>query len=248
MMDNHNNISRTSYSGKSARRAANSDDDEVVSTTITFDVNLDQNGQVISTTEGQVIEDNKLNQTNPSLNATRLSQNSRNSHRQTPNQHNSSRLTNSERDAAVDEVVQNQNESDNEESTNSLIEKSKRYLNDEAGIIILRKDGTPSSTRNFNINLDFDIKDPNAIASDESNSNDSNEQRNFNINLDFDLNNGQLTNQPVLRTESTKSNKSGVDIDLMITRNLTKQEYESNDEVVDEIYEERVEQNQVNEY
>ena len=34
----------------------------------------------------------------------------------------------------------------------------------------------------------------------------------------------------------------------MITRNLTQQEHESNDEIVDEIYEERVEQNQTNEY
>jgi hypothetical protein len=239
MMD-HNNISRTSYSGKSAK-STHTDDDEIVSTTITFDVNLDSNGQVISTTEGQVIhEENNLNQTiNSSLNGTRLSEQSRNSYRQASQQHNSSNIPKSERNL-------NQNESDYEESTKSLIEKSKKYLNDEAGIIILRKDDSPNTTRNFNINLDFDIKDPNALVSGEPNENGSNEQRNFNINLDFDLKNGQLTNQPVLRTESTRSIKSGVDIDLMITRNSTRQEFETHDDIIDEVYEEIVQPNQNN--
>ena len=88
---------------------------------------------------------------------------------------------------SLDEVETDEDTSST--STESLIERSKKYMNQEAGIIILKRDNLTS--QNFNINLDFDLKNENNAMADGSilttASQDNDPGKSFNINLDFDI-------------------------------------------------------------
>jgi hypothetical protein len=240
-----------------------SDDDPILTATITFDVTVDPNGQVISATEGQIISESyQTPRDNLSLSLVEH-QNLLNQQNLLREQHENSHLSDLQQDS-LSSMQSNQNRNDvnqqvailhdslddNESddasestSTESLIERSKKYMSQEAGIIILKRDNT-SHNKNFNINLDFDLKNQHKVDSSSSqsgqdlninvdvdlndhhlnrsisSSNSANEngsadlQKSFNINFDFDINNA----------ESKTQRKTGVDIDLLITADDNKSE------------------------
>lgn len=228
------------------------DEDPILTATITFDVTVDPNGQVISTTEGQIISEgiqkhsdgtrgvlqhNPLPVSAAGIQADSLT--SMNSVRQ-------SKDLNTVLQDSLDEPESDSDDSTST-STESLIERSKKYMNQEAGIIILKRD-TPVS-KNFNINLDFDLSNTNLPEDSSTKSvlhtvqSDEDASKNFNINLDFDIKNSNLQQSESLGANSEKafninldfdinnsaqkrmgpssSRKTGVDIDLMITSSAT---------------------------
>jgi len=241
-----------------------SDDDPILTATITFDVTVDPNGQVISATEGQIISESyQTPRDNLSLSLVEH-QNLLNQQNLLREQHENSHLSDLQQDS-LSSMQSNQNRNDvnqqvailhdslddNESddasestSTESLIERSKKYMSQEAGIIILKRDNS-AHNKNFNINLDFDLKNQHKVDSSSSQSgqdlninvdvdlndhrlnrsissaNSANEngapesQKSFNINFDFDINN----------TDPKKTQrKTGVDIDLLITADDNKSE------------------------
>lgn len=238
-----------------------SDDDPILTATITFDVTVDPNGQVISATEGQIISETyQTPGDNLSLSLVEH-QNLLNQQNHLQHQHENSNLSDLQQDSLTSlQSNQNRNDDhhqvailhdsldDNESddasestSTESLIERSKKYMSQEAGIIILKRDNS-AHNKNFNINLDFDLKNQHKVDSSSSQSgqdlninvdvdlndhrlNRSNSsansgtapelQKSFNINFDFDINN----------TDPKKTQrKTGVDIDLLITADDNKSE------------------------
>ena len=248
------NVSNLSYSSKD-------DDDQILTATITFDVTVDPNGQVISATEGQIVAETTVDGRKMSLS----------DHQRLPSvmkgeainedlpQENISLNSNQQPTQSL-KLQDSLEESDTDESTStsteSLIERSKKYMNQEAGIIILKRDNT--TTKNFNINLDFDLKNENpeklelnpesknfninldidvprnneSSPSNLKEDNSADAEKNFNINLDFDLKNNRPLSQ-------ASSRKRGVDIDLMITNstttsNIEKLEDNLNEETIDD--------------
>lgn len=191
------------------------EDDTILTATITFDVTVDKNGQVINTSEGQIISEtvdtrggdigtshfgsNQVNQyhqyhnlqpvdgneVNP-IQADSLTSMTENSQRR----ENKSMLQDS-----LDEIDGNNGNESEEESTTteSLIERSKKYMDKEAGIIILRRN-SEDEAKNFNINLDFDLKDQSTkrryhnVSTIEEESSQKSDDKDFNIEMDFDLN------------------------------------------------------------
>ena len=92
------------------------------------------------------------------------------------------------------------NESEEESTTTeSLIERSKKYMDKEAGIIILRRND--DEPKNFNINLDFDLKDQynkkryHNVSTIEEESSQKSDDKDFNIEMDFDLKKRQPPNK-----------------------------------------------------
>jgi hypothetical protein len=243
----------------------NPDDDPILTATITFDVTVDPNGQVISTSEGQIISESFQNP----IDGISLSDHQQIISRSLVDNRPDAFLT----DANV--VYQRVNDGDDSDddsvstSTESLIERSKKYMNEEAGIIILKRDNNgikngAVGSKNFNINLDFDLKNqknldhrgkPNEVAKNfninldfdlnnqpskgkESTNNDTSHPNHkaININLDFDLKNNAINTKTGSTTASRKQ-ANGLDIDLMITRNTTTEKSESFDEKI-EVFEE----------
>lgn len=245
------NVSNLSYSSKD-------DDDQILTATITFDVTVDPNGQVISATEGQIVAETTVDGRKMSLS----------DHQRLPSVMKGEAINEEdlpqENDVSLNNIQPTQSiklqdsleESDTDESTStsteSLIERSKKYMNQEAGIIILKRDNT--TTKNFNINLDFDLKNENNpekldlnpesknfninldidVPRNNNESSPSNikedsadNEKNFNINLDFDLKN----NRPV---SQESSRKRGVDIDLMITNSTTTSNIEKLEDNINE--------------
>ena len=245
--NDEDNASNLSFSSKD-------DDDQILTATITFDVTVDPNGQVISATEGQIVAETTVDGRKMSLS----------DHQRLPsvmkgeaiNEDPSQEIisTNSKQTQSI-KLQDSLEESDTDESTStsteSLIERSKKYMNQEAGIIILKRDNTTS--KNFNINLDFDLKNENSEKpvlkqegknfninldidvprnNESSLSNEKEDDKNFNINLDFDLKNNRPESQ-------TSNRKRGVDIDLMITNSTTTSKIEKlednlNEEIIDD--------------
>ena len=246
------NASNVSYSSKD-------DDDQILTATITFDVTVDPSGQVISATEGHIVAETTTDGRKMSLS----------DHQRLPSVMKGEAISEelpqeAEKTNNIVQPIKLQDsleESDTDDSTStsteSLIERSKKYMNQEAGIIILKRDNTTS--KNFNINLDFDLKNENAESDKDktynsdgknfninldidvpssSNTNESNFkgdendlEKNFNINLDFDLKNN--------RSSSQSNRKRGVDIDLMITSSTTTSKIEKlednlNEESIDD--------------
>ena len=243
------NASNASYSSKD-------DDDQILTATITFDVTVDPSGQVISATEGHIVAETTADGRKMSLS----------DHQRLPSVMKGEAISdespqenliasNIEPTQAVklqDSLEESDTDDSTSTSTESLIERSKKYMNQEAGIIILKRDNTTS--KNFNINLDFDLKNENAeserhesynpdaknfninldidvprnnetnLSSLKEDNNDS--DKNFNINLDFDLKNN--------RPSSQLSRKRGVDIDLMITSSTTTSKIEKLEENLNE--------------
>jgi hypothetical protein len=221
-MENKSKISYVSKSRDGRTNTSSQDEDELVVTTMTFDVNVDRDGhcvgqQLVPNSEGQAISQSIDSEPPPQ------------------SLRRSSNVSTAAANAIINSSLRSDSRDSSNENTESLIERSRKYLNDEAGIIILRKDKA-APPRNFNINLDFDLE--NQLEQQQA----TNAGKNFNINLDFDLKNGQITNQPVLITDDDSNVRSptntGVDIDLMITRNVVNQTDEARDERVDEIVEE----------
>ena len=268
--DDFDNVSNVSYS-------SNNDDETILTATITFDVTVDQTGQVISTSEGQVISEviqdtfdggslsnhyfgqnqlgqfHQYHQTNnpvPLFSQTQnahdaiqadslTSMNSQSQQKDMPVLHDSL----DELDAV--------NDSDEEESTTteSLIERSKKYMDKEAGIIILRRD--EQEPQNFNINLDFELKsnaNSRVNKSEQKYEEDFNcgdeDENSFNINLDFDLHcsdeninmdsSDRLQAKQQQQQQQQLKNSGGVGIDLMIKRTLIQEDIKIVEEVEDE--------------
>jgi len=243
------NASNVSYSSKD-------DDDQILTATITFDVTVDPSGQVISASEGHIVAETTADGRKMSLS----------DHQRLPSVMKGEAISEEPPQESViasniepshtiklqDSLEESDTDDSTSTSTESLIERSKKYMNQEAGIIILKRDNTTS--KNFNINLDFDLKNDNGEAekseqysSDGKNfninldidvprSNDANlasqkeenidSEKNFNINLDFDLKNN--------RPNSQLSRKRGVDIDLMITSSTTTSKIEKLEENLNE--------------
>jgi hypothetical protein len=164
------------------------DEDPILTATITFDVTVDPNGQVISTSEGQIIAESIQNpsdsrrglslsdqvnqQPESSSSVAAVGSNPHSQERvQTPTSPSGIQADSlASMDSRQPAVRRHKNhsgqegeqQSDSDESTSttteSLIERSKKYMGDEAGIIILkREDSVP---KNYNINLDFDLNNP----------------------------------------------------------------------------------------
>jgi hypothetical protein len=240
----------------------NPDDDPILTATITFDVTVDPNGQVISTSEGQIISESFQNPIDGISLADHQQLISRNFVDNRPDAF----LT----DANVVYRVNDGDDSDSDSvstSTESLIERSKKYMNEEAGIIILKRDNNAknSGPKNFNINLDFDLKNQKKL---DNRGNPNEVAKNFNINLDFDLNNQATgnkneslnnglrmlkdnaininldfdlknnSNNTKLGSTATRKAANGLDIDLLITRNTTTERSESFEEKIEEVFEE----------
>jgi hypothetical protein len=185
------------------------EEDPILTATITFDVTVDPNGQVISTSEGQIIAESiqnpsesrrglslsdQVNQQPPGENygsATSAS----NPYSNAPSGIQADSLASMDsRPPAVRRPGGNGHDSDSDESTSttteSLIERSKKYMGDEAGIIILkREDSVP---KNYDINMDFDLNNPdnnnnnnntqsqtNTIHEDNEDDDSSQHQRNY---------------------------------------------------------------------
>jgi hypothetical protein len=243
------NASNVSYSSKD-------DDDQILTATITFDVTVDPSGQVISASEGHIVAETTADGRKMSLS----------DHQRLPSVMKGEAISEEPLQEMViasniepshtvklqDSLEESDTDDSTSTSTESLIERSKKYMNQEAGIIILKRDNTTS--KNFNINLDFDLKNDNGEAekselysSDGKNfninldidvprNNDANlssqkeenidSEKNFNINLDFDLKNN--------RPNSQLSRKRGVDIDLMITSSTTTSKIEKLEENLNE--------------
>ncbi|CAF0784851.1 unnamed protein product [Brachionus calyciflorus] len=192
------------------------DDDPILTATITFDVTVDPNGQVISTSEGQIISEGiQRNSDGRTLNLLELNPlpiSQIRSNRPTTSAMQADSLTSLTSANKSKEVTVGQDslddESDNDDSastsTDSLMERTKKYMSQEAGIIILKK--TNPTPKNFNINLDFDVEN--------SDSQVNTQNKNFNINLDFENSNSQHKNP-------SETAQAWVDIDLMITSSAT---------------------------
>lgn len=142
---------------------SNDDDDPILTATITFDVTVDPNGQVISTSEGQIIAEGihqpidgrtlNLLEHNPipiaqitssqinggsGIQADSLTSMNSGAGGGAAGHHRSKDLT-------ILQDSLDESESDAEStstSTESLIERSKRYMNQEAGIIILKRENS----------------------------------------------------------------------------------------------------------
>lgn len=278
MMESNNNNKQVSRgeddNASNISYASNNEDDQILTATITFDVTVDPNGQVISATEGQIISETSGDGRRMSLaDAEKLtaaalvgepadSQN-------TPMQDDSLTNINSKRHSKDltglhDSLDEQESDSDDSTSTSteSLIERSKKYMNQEAGIIILKRDNP--ATKNFNINLDFDLKNENQDGSQE-NADSADPSKNFNINLDFDVQNPKRTASTLednpenpkdkgfninldfdIKNNQNRpscppnNRKTGVDIDLLITSSTTTSKIERleeniNEETIEEI-------------
>ena len=267
---NQNNSNTQDEDTESNVSFGSNDDDPILTATITFDVTVDPNGQVISTSEGQIIAESIQNPssvdnrrelshidqqhaeaTSPTASVVERTL----SPTSTTGDNQSGLLATIDTQQPVvrrhrnlqDSLEQDQSDSDESTSTESLIERSKKYMNQEAGIIILKRED--SAPKNFNINLDFDLnnKDENETASkkssatntvnadeDEDYDDDEEDPKGFNINLDFDLNNknadeeedeyddenapkGFNINLDFDLDPKQSGRNTGVDIDLMIT-------------------------------
>lgn len=267
---------------------SNNDDEPILTATITFDVTVDPNGQVISTSEGQIISETFQNPHDGR--ALSLSSHHRQfdeqqqqqqiQHQPTPTpppsqQHQAlassvsvaeEKTRNVIRDDSLTSLNSGSNRKDttlhdsldevetdedtSSTSTESLIERSKKYMNQEAGIIILKRDNL--TAQNFNINLDFDLKnDQNADTSGQQVTSETDPGKSFNINLDFDIHSNREgmsgvggDDSSLVAADGSKGfninldfdikdgnvvprrsiqdvKKTGVGIDLMITSNST---------------------------
>lgn len=192
-MESHSSYRRGEDELESNYSYGSGDDDPILTATITFDVTVDPNGQVISASEGQVIAEGVQR----SIDGRGLDQ----LHHdplpmvELPSQRD-------DEDADSDDSAST--------STDSLMERTKKYMSEEAGIIILKR--TNQNPKNFNINLDFDVE--NSLSENALNA----QGNNFNINFDFE-NNAQLR-------ESKEPPQAWVDIDLMITSSATNSKIE----------------------
>lgn len=249
------------------------DEDPILTATITFDVTVDPSGQVISTSEGQIISESFQN----AIDGVSLADHqllSRNLIESRRDPYDEPMSPNQRISRFNDDDLDDEDASDNDSvstSTESLIERSKKYMNEEAGIIILKRDNATNSankangSKNFNINLDFDLKNDNKNLATRPVDGEPSSSKNFNINLDFDLKNGQINEESSPRFNNNTSKiddkafninldfdlknnrtstavpsgrKTGVDIDLMITRGTTSEKNETFDERIEEVYEE----------
>lgn len=197
-MESHGNYRQGEEELESNYSYVSGDDDPILTATITFDVTVDPNGQVISTSEGQVIAEGVQ----------------RNVDGRSLNQLHNDPLTMIRSNNNKDDNDNDDDDDDSDDSastsTDSLMEKTKRYMSEEAGIIILKR--TDQSAKNFNINLDFDVE--NSMSENALNA----QGNNFNINFDLD-------NSPQFR-ETKETPQAWVDIDLMITSSATNSKLE----------------------
>ena len=184
------------------------DDDPILTATITFDVTVDPNGQVISASEGQIISEAIQRNDGRTLNLIEHSPLPQNDFQTTSRPDHSVLHTDNAPHDSLDEGSDTDDSAST--STDSLMEKTKKYMTQEAGIIILKR--TNQNPKNFNINLDFDVENSESQSGSVLNTQDSN-SKNFNINLDFDKSNSQ----PKVKDSA----QAWVDIDLMITSSAT---------------------------
>lgn len=156
----------------------NDDDDPILTATITFDVTVDPNGQVISTSEGQIIAEGihqpidgrtlNLLEHNPipiaqitsgqinggsgiqadsltSMNSGMCGTGGGGGGLNTVGSNVLGNIRGTGKDLTILQDSLDESESDAEStstSTESLIERSKRYMNQEAGIIILKRENS----------------------------------------------------------------------------------------------------------
>lgn len=272
--DTHRLRENTDDSESNLSFNSNNDDEPILTATITFDVTVDPSGQVISTSEGQIISESFQNPHDGR--SISLSSHHRQLDEQQQQQMASNIATIEEkvtREAiqadsltslnsgsnrkditlhdSLDEVETDEDTSST--STESLIERSKKYMNQEAGIIILKRDNLTS--QNFNINLDFDLKNENNLDGNgqQAVNQDNDPGKSFNINLDFDIHSnreGSIDENSIIAADGSKGfninldfdikdgnvlvprrsiqdvKKTGVGIDLMITSNSTAEKLE----------------------
>ena len=273
--DSHHLRETTDDSESNMSFNSNNDDEPILTATITFDVTVDPSGQVISTSEGQIISESFQNPHDGrtiSLSSHQRPFDQLHDNQATivsaaaaPLPHSSSSNNNNniiveERAAAhpreaiqadsltslnsatnrgggggnrqditlhdsLDEVETDEDTSST--STESLIERSKKYMNQEAGIIILKRDNLTS--QNFNINLDFDLKNENSsnpsgsgggIGGQQAESQENDPGKSFNINLDFDIHSnrdglsGDESSSMVNNPDGTKGFNINLDFDI----------------------------------
>ncbi|RNA11998.1 hypothetical protein BpHYR1_022539 [Brachionus plicatilis] len=193
-MESHGNYRRGEDELESNYSYGSGDDDPILTATITFDVTVDPNGQVISASEGQVIAEGVQR----SVDGRGLNQ----------LHHDPLPMVESDRHQNDDEGAESDDSAST--STDSLMERTKKYMSEEAGIIILKR--TNQAAKNFNINLDFDVE--NSLSENALNA----QGNNFNINFDFE-------NSPQVG-ETKEPPQAWVDIDLMITSSATNSKIE----------------------
>lgn len=142
------------------------DEDPILTATITFDVTVDPYGQVISTSEGQVIAESIQNPdgTPRQKQLTHLP-----TDEQADKDHDGNHKSGGKHKQHHHHQQNNEDSDDSTSTTTeSLIERSKKYMNQEAGIIILkREDGQPPNK--FDINLDFDLNNKDQNQSQTTN-------------------------------------------------------------------------------
>jgi hypothetical protein len=253
---NINNYMRFRQSRKNDTDAYDSDtdDDKIITATITFDLTVDQStGQVLNASEGQVISETHISP----VEGITLSEHI--DHR-TPRYKSSS--LRDEETSKSDSVST---------TTKSLIDKSKKYVKDDDGIIILKKDKTSSSSssmssnrsnQNLSIKLDFDV-----VADDYTDDSSSDQfkinektvkfqspkknKKLYNINLDLDLDNKIISTVSTNNTNTYFNNndrtindnsKDFNDLDISLTKTTTiyNENYEIFDESIDENLEEEM--------
>jgi len=276
--DSHHLRETTDDSESNMSFNSNNDDEPILTATITFDVTVDPSGQVISTSEGQIISESFQNPHDGrtiSLSshqrpfdqlhdnqATIVSASAAPHSSSSNNNNNNNNIIVEERAAHPREAIQadsltslnsatnraggggnrqditlhdsldevETDEDTSSTSTESLIERSKKYMNQEAGIIILKRDNLTS--QNFNINLDFDLKNENSSnpsgsggggagsGGQKAESQENDPGKSFNINLDFDIHSnrdglsGDESSSMVNNPDGTKGFNINLDFDI----------------------------------
>ena len=257
MASNEANKNRLSHHGygleddddsqSNASYASNEDDEPILTATITFDVTVDPNGQVISTSEGQIISESLQNSNGNTIslasqqnNPSRILQKNQRSNIAADSLSSLMSASNNQKETTgfADSLDEDSDDDSTSTTTESLIERSKKYMNQEAGIIVLKRD----DSKNYNINLDYDLKNG-KIPSQVVKSTEPG--KSFNINLDFDIHsqkeeavrvadggfniNLDFDIQDANINDGRNSGKTGVGIDLMIVNNKSdSSEYDSN--------------------
>lgn len=256
----NNNKNKDATTTATAYDSETDDDDKIITATITFDLTVDQStGQVLNATEGQVISETHISP----IDGITLSDYVGN---QRPYSSTKPRYSPFIKD---NELLLSKSDSAST-TTKSLIDKSKKYVKDDDGIIILKKDRSMSnysgssleSNQNLNIKLDFDVVDDyndNKTSFDQFNNSSGDktvkfqspkkDKKLYNINLDLDLDNKIISTVPkrnntkyVVMNDDSISSRDSNDFDISLTKTTTvyNENFEMFDESIDENLDEEI--------
>jgi hypothetical protein len=214
------------------------DDDKIITATITFDLTVDQStGRVLNATEGQVISETHISPID-GINLCDYVDH----HKPCSTRRYNSSLIRDEDISKSDSVST---------TTKSLIDKTKKYVKGDDGIIILKKDRSSVSSltdnQNLSIKLDFDVADDNSDKSslDQFNMDDKSlmfqspkkDKKLYNINLDLDLDNKIISKVSSNKTYVKNNNirdLNDFEISITKTKTLLNENFEIGNESIDE--------------